>query len=398
MTLTEAQQAKLEAPFKLEEHRIDPSGNVYIDKAAIRRRLSQVDPGWSQTPPLVVSQTPNTVTLSATLTIAGSTRSASGVAIINRWKKVDGKKVELVDYDLCRAERLAYKSADADILPRCAQQFNVGVYLKVDAIKNVKTEAALKDFLAKLTPAPVAAHWADNGGRQRVAAFLAKVGLEWAAIKDIVEPGKVLALLNETTLDEAAFMVRLAEIAFKPAAPQTPPPAPTTTTPARYGEASATTSTPVAPAIASAQVEDLGAWFPESSKSAVPASPDPLNKVYGNPYARRPVVRSVADPTGRNTRIGYIKCLPVDLGIHDIILTADGPRTIIAAYPPEHGDRRFLLKDAAGEEHDYKLTLSLGNAEIVGGPKLAAVQDDPALAPMSGPHRLWAGKQKAKVS
>ena len=400
MTLTAEQQARLEAPFKLEEHRYDASGNIYLDKAAIRRRIFQIDPNWSQSLVVESARTANTIALTSTITICGTSRSALGVAIINRWKKGEGgKKIELEDYDLARAEKLAYKSADSDLLPRIALQFNIGTYLRANGIKN---ESALKEFLAKSAPAPVAAHWADNGGRQRVAAFLAKVGLEWAAIKDKVEPDKVLTLLIDTTLDEAAFMVRLAEIAFKPATPQTPPPAPAPASaqPPRYGETSATTSTPVAPPVTGAPAEapiDLNEYFgnpPSNSTITTPASPDPLNKAYASPYERRPTVPSYKNPTGRKERIGYIKCLPIDLDTNDIILTGDGPRTIIAAYPPENGERRLLLRDAAGNERDYGMQLSLGLAEIVGGPKLAAVQDNPDLAPMSGPHRLWRGNQK----
>lgn len=412
MTLTAAQQAQLEAPFALNEHRYDASGNIYIDKEAIRRRLFQVDPNWSQSLVVESARTANTVSLTSTITICGTSRSALGVAIINRWKKISvtkkdpetgaetkvETKAELEGYDLARAEKLAYKSADADLLPRIGYQFNVGTYLKSNGIKN---ETQLKAYLAKLTPATVATHWADNGGRERVANLLAKLGLEWAAIKDRVEPGKILALLKDTTLDEAGFTARLAEIAFKPAAPQVPPPAPPPPAPAtapksdpqRYGVPPAPSTTPPPD-----EPIDLNQYF-APTPTAAPASPDPLNKVYATPYERRnSTVRNVHNPSGRKEHIGYIKCLPVDLDTHDIILVEGEPRTIIAAYPPEHGDRRFLLKDAAGNEHDYKLTLSLSNAEIVGGPKLAAAQDNPALAPMSGPHRLWVGEKEAQVA
>jgi hypothetical protein len=232
MTLTAAHTAILEAPFRANEHRFDASNNLYLDKEAIRRRLSLVDPHWMQSEPHLASETADLVSLSATITLGGATRSALGVAIVNRWKSIDDKqpdgstkkkRIEIDGYDLARAKRLAYKYADADLLPRIAMQFGVGAYLKEPAVKAIKTEKQLAEFLAKLPPPPDA-HWSLNGGRQRIGDFMKLVHLEWNAVNALVEPGKTLAGLSDTALSEVQFMARLAELAFKPAAPKTAAP------------------------------------------------------------------------------------------------------------------------------------------------------------------------------
>lgn len=450
--LTAAQQALLEQPFKPEEHRFDASGNLYVDKAAFRRRFSQVDPGWSQTPPVVVSQTPNTVTLAATITISGSTRSASGVSIINRWKKgVDPNtkkeiKVEIEGYDLARAEKLAYKSADSDLLPRIAQQFNCGWYLKLSEVKNVKTEAQLKAFLSKLPGGPSGSHWADNGGRQRVAAFLAKIGLEWAQIKDMIEPGKTLTILNDTMLDETAFLVRLAEIAFKPAGPQTPPPStaqptqpapaasePTTPPPPPAPEKPAPASPSAAlapgethigpswgspfdkrdkhaasPAPAGDVIINLADYFSspaapaaEPKAESTPSAPERPRYGYGSPASRdQRTVRNYKRPSGRGENLGYIKIRARDLIVDDIVTgIIDGgiARILTIGAPEANGDRQAtVLQDEIEKPFTFG-TVSL--YMLVGGPTHLAVQDNPALAPVAGSgHRVYEGQKVEATS
>lgn len=223
MALNSHQEQMLKAPFHAWEHSFDNSGNVYLEKTAIRHRLSLVDPAWSQSKPELVAETLDLVSLSASITVCGSTRSALGVGIIQRWKKGGG---EMQGYELARATRQAYKTADADLVPRIGMQFDIGAYLKTPAAKNCKTEEQLKKYLETLPPPPDS-HWSLNGGRQRIADLLKSFGLEWEDIKSVVEPGRTLGGLSETSLTETEFVRRLAEIAFKPAAPKAaaPPPA-----------------------------------------------------------------------------------------------------------------------------------------------------------------------------
>lgn len=66
---------------------------------------------------------------------------------------------------------------------------------------------------------PPPAHWALNGGGQRMAARMNELGLTWAQIADKLQPGTSLSRMSETTLTEAEFAQRLTALA-------TPPPEP----------------------------------------------------------------------------------------------------------------------------------------------------------------------------
>jgi hypothetical protein len=405
MTLAPAQEAILALPFALNEHAFNGSNNVYIKKSAIRRRLSLVDPGWSQTPPVVVTQDDNTVALAATLTICGSTRSGVGVGVISRWNK---DKTPMKDFGLALAVLKAQKNADTDLLPRCAIQFNVGAYLKAEGVKDIKTEDALKEFLAKL-PAPPSTHWAANGGRERIGAIMKKIGMEWKAVADLIEPGRTLSGLSETTLDEAMFTVRLAEIALKPAAPVTPPPAPPTPTqPPRYGESSATTSTPVAPAVTGAASEapiNLDGFFPESTKLTSPPA-DKLNDVYkNNPNGFRNTVRHVGSSSGKPETITWFRIHPKAIEAKDIYRDGNGPIALVKEVLDSGtaGVCAFKVleqEERGGSKTDrvVRIDSALRMLTIVGGPKLERVQRNPALAPPGAAGRVWAGEQKARAS
>lgn len=350
MTLTSAQEALLTLPFRLDEHGFNGSHNVYLLKSAIRRRLSLVDPGWSLSQPVLVQQTANTVQLSASLTICGSTRSATGVAIINRWKK-DAKdnRIEMIDYDLALAQLKAQKNADSDLLPRIAVNgFNVGAYLKVEAIKSVKTPEALKAFLDKLPPPP-GAHWSANGGRERVAAFLKLLNLKWDDIKDLIEPGHALSGLSDTMLDESHFMLRLAELAYKPAEPK----------------------------------------ILSLDNEPVPSNPAPIPPTLAQSSA---IPRNLRPP-----KLGAgIYCAPADLAKDDLLsLSAPDDRNpiIVKVVDIQYlvneyvGVIKYAAKDAM---ESYKFTDAL--YRVVGGPKPELAEKDVSLVELKVNRWIWVGK------
>lgn len=213
--MREDQATKLAAPFELHEHKFR-EGNVYISKAAIRRRLFEVDPFWTLSKPEVVSTEGDIVVLSGSLTVCGITRHAVGTGIIQR--KSAGGKNELQDYALALMVAKAYKEAQSNILSRAAIQFNCGAYL-IDLDKDDKPHNAeeVKRMLRKLT------HWASQGGRERASEMMKVLGLSWSAIAQQIEPGRTLEAISETTLTEAEFMKRLVELSMKPAAPKADP-------------------------------------------------------------------------------------------------------------------------------------------------------------------------------
>lgn len=71
-------------------------------------------------------------------------------------------------------------------------------------------------------PPPQPAHWATNGGGQRVAAKMAELGITWAAVADKMQPDTILARMSDTTLTEAEFTQRLIDLAAVLNAPAEP--------------------------------------------------------------------------------------------------------------------------------------------------------------------------------
>lgn len=234
MAISLEQQTLLEKPFTLIEHGYNSGGQPYILKAPLRRRLTQVDPNWHLGAPELVHEDDNVVIMRVPLTVLGATRYGVGTCAILRSSQSDG---EFTGLKLAQQIVKAYKHATTDALPRAAQEFNCGAYLrdKPQAIK----KAEFPEWLAKL-PAP---HWANNGGRERIAAWLEGAGLTWAVVKDQIEPGRILERLNDTTLTEAQLRERLKQVKadlLKPSAPKVEPavqshPAGTEPTPQRLG-------------------------------------------------------------------------------------------------------------------------------------------------------------------
>lgn len=223
-TLTETQLNLIRKPFLPDEHNF-VNGNVFIEKWAIRRRLDEVDPGWEQTSPELMTETEDAVMMSGGLTISGVTRYAVGAGLITRHNvnKDTGEISELKPYDLARNKRLAYKSADSDLLPRAFKKFGGGDYL--DLIPKVKNMDELKRELAKLnksaaspqsTPVvpPSPQHWATNGGGQRINAKMKLLKLDAAHVLEHAEPGHKLFKLSDSTLTEDQFSARLDDLAL----------------------------------------------------------------------------------------------------------------------------------------------------------------------------------------
>lgn len=203
MAISPDQQALLEAPFKPDEHGFNGSSQAYILKHALRQRLNKIDPHWSTGAPEVLSADEALIVIRLPLTIHGATRYGVGACAILRADK-NGNKFE--GLKLAQAVAKAFKHAVSDALPRAAIEFNCGAYLKA------KPQSVGKDdfpgWLAKLT----APHWANNGGRERIAAWLDGAGFTWAVVKDQIEPGRTLERLNDTTLTEVQLKERLRQV------------------------------------------------------------------------------------------------------------------------------------------------------------------------------------------
>ncbi len=206
-------QHTLEMPFSRHEHKFI-QGNIYLDKQAIRRRLSLVDPNWYMTAPEFHTAMNDVIVVRGELVVCGVARSAYGTGIITTVSKNKdtGEYIPLSPFEVSRQTAKAFKSAQSDLLPRCAVQFGVGAYLtsKPTSIKdhNRQFDEWLKSLTQDQQPEKPA-HWAHNGGGERVRERMKELGLTWEMVADHVEAGKTLTRLSDTSLTFEQFMTAL---------------------------------------------------------------------------------------------------------------------------------------------------------------------------------------------
>lgn len=234
--LTDEQIQELEKPFRLEEHRFKGK-TPYIMKDAIRHRLDKVVPGWSMTAPEFVMEMNDVIVFRGGMTICGDTRWATGTGTIQRYLK-DKDTHEFIEQNpeaIARETVKAVKTADSDLLPRCASKWGIGDYLRnMTAAERgqVSDMNGLKKFLDGLNkPKPAAStgtpstpatqptpqqsvHWATNGGGQRINTKIKTLKLDPQYVLDHAEPGRKLTKLSDTTFTEEQFSARLDELAL----------------------------------------------------------------------------------------------------------------------------------------------------------------------------------------
>lgn len=203
----------LASPFAFDEHDF-LQGNPYIQKQAIRARLNRVDPRWSISPPVLVTVADDVVVMSATLTLLGASRGNVGTGKIQH--PTPDKDGVINAYTAAGLLAKAIKQAASDCLPRCAEQFGVGTYLKglsKEQAAQIKTPAGLKRYLDSLSgTVGTTPHWSKTSG----AAFnarLRELQLDPARVLAELEPGRRLASLSDITLSEADAFARLEQLA-----------------------------------------------------------------------------------------------------------------------------------------------------------------------------------------
>jgi hypothetical protein len=173
-TLTHEDLNQLKAFFTVDEHEFDYGKNAYIKEKPISERIESVDPAWSfEIKSIVVRPSAGdggkevgTVTVHAAMTIKGSTRESTGMAVIlksdekEEQKWVDKKRVNTGVMYTIEANQ-AEKSATTDALKRCARLFGIGRYM-LDFGNEVNDEASLKRWLDKRQPIDLDAWNKDN--------------------------------------------------------------------------------------------------------------------------------------------------------------------------------------------------------------------------------------------
>lgn len=157
-------------PFLPEEHGFvggddENSGNAYILKSALRRRLTEIDKKWRLGTPQLMAVDADLVVMTGELIVEGASRCAVGTGKIATTKNVkdsNGRNVKdtktgqtvtepLSLFELTREKNKAYKSAASDLLPRLCLEYNIGAYLK-EMPKTIRTRAALVKWLDGLKP------------------------------------------------------------------------------------------------------------------------------------------------------------------------------------------------------------------------------------------------------
>jgi hypothetical protein len=207
--MDEKLQQLCEKPFALDEHDFiwkndaKTSGTPFIKKDAIRRRLSQLDAHWKSTPPEVQCITGDVVIMRGGLTLQGDTRFAIGTGIVQTERRgKDGKPpTPITGYDLAREIAKAHKTAQSDLLPRCAAEWNIGWYMRDSRAKGIANAAALDKYLKQIAAeGDMRQHWAVNGKGDAFKAISTALGIRWEVIKTQLEPGRTLTGLSDITL------------------------------------------------------------------------------------------------------------------------------------------------------------------------------------------------------
>lgn len=212
-----------EKPFTLEEHGFiwkndaKTSGTPYIKKDALRRRLSALDPHWRNMPPEFLGITGDVITYRGGLTLLGDTRYAIGTGVFQSERKKDGKATPITGYDLAREVSKAHKSAQSDLLPRCAAEWNIGAYMRDPEAKNVTTPAALDKYLKEVMAKWEAVqHWATNGKGDAFKTMITALGIRWDVVKTQLEPGRTLIGLKDISLSFEDAVKALAALRSEP--------------------------------------------------------------------------------------------------------------------------------------------------------------------------------------
>lgn len=152
--------------FAVDEHEFDYGKNCYIKELSVSERLEQVDPAFS----FVIKNIEvrpsagengkevGTVTVHASMTVKGSTRESTGMAVIlksdekeeTKWNN-DTRKKEKTGVMYTVEANQAEKSATTDALKRCARLFGIGRYM-LQFGNDVNDTASLKRWLDKHAP------------------------------------------------------------------------------------------------------------------------------------------------------------------------------------------------------------------------------------------------------
>lgn len=215
--ITNEQAALLSRPFSVEEHSFRKGAGWYIEKSAIRRRLHQVDPRWSISAPELITHDGDVVVMRGALTLLGVTRADIGTGIVQHAAPdKDTGEINPITEALFLAK--AYKSAAADLLPRCALKFGIGSYLKSipKDVNRSDNPGALRKWLDSFQPAQPAAPAAPPPAESVMTRFGAQRAEPRPALTEMDVPG-----MGTVRIGDAVVIVNHPKLAGQPGTVQT---------------------------------------------------------------------------------------------------------------------------------------------------------------------------------
>lgn len=181
-----------------------------VDAAAKRERSGNTFTAWREVTPIQNSLIEAILTSSAHVIATLRSKTAYVLETNDRGKQVPRNvglapiQREGLEYEFDIVMDLSQANEAVVSKTRCPQ-LTGGVFPQ----PGPEVAQVIKDWLTD----GIEPHWATGPGRERVRALLIELGLRWADIDSLIEPGRVLTGLKDTALTEEAFTARLTEIA-----------------------------------------------------------------------------------------------------------------------------------------------------------------------------------------
>lgn len=204
---------------------------TYVKRSAIHRRLRLVDRNWTNHVETYIQVDGDTVTAWGSITLKGVTRYNSATQKVNCWASKENGGARFSDADIARELANAKMKAVSALIFRCAEAFEVGLYLKekrtphtlASVLNEQKPEPPQPTGQQQpttpspvgtptLLPPPETKHWALNGDGEKIKARMNQLGLTGNEVLSQLEPGKTLAKLSDTTLTYAEVYRKMDEI------------------------------------------------------------------------------------------------------------------------------------------------------------------------------------------
>lgn len=245
--LTERDYKILTAGF-LPEEIGTVGGHPYIKRSAIHRRLRLIDPAWSNHVETYIQVDGDTVTAWGSITLKGVTRYNCATKKVNCWASKENGGARFSDADVARELANAKMKAVSALIFRCAEAFEIGLYLKekrtphtLASVLNESQDSQQKPAqpspsgspspapteppaqstgtrlgapsAAPAPAAPAKQKWTTNGGVPIFNKRMEELGLTFDDVCAVLEPGRLLTNITDISLSLEDTLKALPQIA-----------------------------------------------------------------------------------------------------------------------------------------------------------------------------------------